>query len=97
LIYSWKWERIFGACFVETGVVDAHLKLLACFGEDNRVAQPPRVVDLLYEASVEHLLEFYTDEVLLHPGLLGLLLDWPGLGVDLLMVLNHLPRDPGHL
>jgi hypothetical protein len=29
--------------------------------------------------------------------LLGLLLHWPGVGVNLQMVLNHLSRDPGHL
>jgi hypothetical protein len=29
--------------------------------------------------------------------LLGPLLDWPSIGVDLQMVLNHLPRDPRHL
>jgi hypothetical protein len=38
------------------------------------------------------------DEVLpLNGLLLGPLLDWPGVGVDLQMVLNHLPRDPRHL
>jgi hypothetical protein len=56
------------------------------------------VVDLLYEASVEQLLNFFTNEVLLLNGLLPRpLLDWSGVGVDLQMVLNHLPRDPGHL
>jgi hypothetical protein len=67
-------------------------------GDDNRVGQPPKVVDLPYEASVEQLLEFFTDEVLSFNGLLlGLLLHRPGVGVDLQMVLNHLPRDPRHL
>jgi hypothetical protein len=56
------------------------------------------VVDLLYEASVEQLLEFFMDKVLLLNGLLlGLLLHQPGVGVDLQMVLNPLPRDPWHL
>jgi hypothetical protein len=56
------------------------------------------VVDLPYEASTEQLLDFFTDEVLPLSGLLlGLLLHRPGVGVDLQMVLNHLPRDPGHL
>jgi hypothetical protein len=42
------------------------------------------VVHLLYEAIVEQLFEFFTDEVLLLNGLLsGLLLDWHGVGVDL--------------
>jgi hypothetical protein len=56
------------------------------------------VVDLPYEASVEQLLDFFTDEVLPLKGLLsGPLLDWSGVMVDLQMVLNHLPRDPRHL
>jgi hypothetical protein len=51
-----------------------------------------------YEASIEQLLDFLMDEVLpLNGLLLGPLLDWPGVGVDLQMVLNHLPRDPRHL
>jgi hypothetical protein len=56
------------------------------------------VVDLPYEASVEQLFNFFTDEVLPLNGLLpGPLLDQSGVGVDLQMVLNHLPRDPRHL
>jgi hypothetical protein len=55
------------------------------------------VVDLLYEAGVEQLFDFFTDEVLpLNGLLLGLLLDQSNVGVDIQMVLNHLPRDPGH-
>jgi hypothetical protein len=53
LIYSWERERIFGACLVETSVIDAHLKYPAGLGDDNRVGQPPWVVDLLNEANVE--------------------------------------------
>jgi hypothetical protein len=56
------------------------------------------VVVLPYEASVEQLLDFFTDEVLPLNGLLPRpLLDWSGVGVNLHMVLNHLPRDPRHL
>jgi hypothetical protein len=56
------------------------------------------VVDLLYEASVGQLFDFFTDEVLPLYGLLPRpLLDRSGVGVDLQMVLNHLPRDPRHL
>jgi hypothetical protein len=56
------------------------------------------VVDLLYEASVEQLLDFFIDDVLPLSGLLLTpLLDWSGVGVNLHMVLNHLPRDPRHL
>jgi hypothetical protein len=62
------------------------------------VGQPPRVVDLLDKAGVEQLFNFFMDEVLLLNGLLsGFLLDWSCIGVDLQMVLNHLPKDPGHL
>jgi hypothetical protein len=50
------------------------------------------VVDFLYEASIEQLLNFFMDEVLpLNGLLLGLLLHWPSVRVDLQMVLNHLP------
>jgi hypothetical protein len=62
---------IFGTCLVETGVVDAHLKFPVGLGDNNRVGQPPWVVDLLYEANVEQLLEFFMDEVLLLNGLLS--------------------------
>jgi hypothetical protein len=69
---------------VETCVVDAHPKLPIALRDDHRIGQPPRVVDLPYEASVEQLLDFFTDKVLLLNGLLlGPLLDWSGIGVDL--------------
>jgi hypothetical protein len=56
------------------------------------------VVDLTDEASIEQLLDFFTDEVLpLNGLLLGPLLDWFGVGVNLKMVLNHLLMNPGHL
>jgi hypothetical protein len=98
LIYSRKRERVFEVCLVETGVVDAHPKFPNGLGDDDRVGQPPRVVDLPYEASVEQLLEIFMDEVLpLNGLLLGLLLHRPSVRVDLQMVLNHLPRDLGHL
>jgi hypothetical protein len=94
----WKRERISRACLVETGAVDAHPKFPVGLGDDNKVGQPPWVVDIPYEASVEQLLEFFTDEVLpLNGLLLGFLLHRPSVGVDLHMVLNHLPWDPGHL
>jgi hypothetical protein len=89
---------IFGACLVQTGVVDAHPNFPASLGNNKRVGQPPWVVDLPYEASVKQLLEFFMDEVLpLNVLLSGLLLYRPVIRVDLQMVLNHLPRDPGHL
>jgi hypothetical protein len=98
LIYSWKRKRVFGTCLIETGVVDAHPKLHANLGDNNRIGQPPWVVDLPDKAAVEQLFDFFTDEVLPLYGLLsGLLLDWSGIGVDLQMVLNHHPRDPRHL
>jgi hypothetical protein len=62
------------------------------------IGQPPGVVDLLYEASVEQLLDFFMDKVLPLNGLLSEpLFDRSGVGVDLQMVLNHLPRDLRHL
>jgi hypothetical protein len=56
------------------------------------------VVDLLDKASLQQLSDLFTDEVLPLDGLLPWLLpDRPGISVDLQMMLNHLPRDPGHL
>jgi hypothetical protein len=73
--------RIFGGCLVETSVVDAHPKFFASLSDNNRVDQPPWVVDLPYEASIKQLLEFFADEVLpLNRLLLGFLLHWPGVG-----------------
>jgi hypothetical protein len=53
LIYSWKRERIFGTCLVETSVVDANPKLPTSLGDDNRVGQPLQVVDLPDKADVK--------------------------------------------
>jgi hypothetical protein len=62
------------------------------------IGQPPGVVDLPYDDSVEQLLDFFTDGVLLLNELLSRpLLDWSGVGVNLQMALNHLHRDPRHL
>jgi hypothetical protein len=50
------------------------------------------VVDLFDEASLQQLADLFTDEVLPLNGLLPWLLSHrPGIGVDLQMVLNHLP------
>jgi hypothetical protein len=98
LVNSWERKRVFGTCLVETCVVDAHPKLLVGLRDDHRIGQPLGVVDLPYEAGVEQLFDLFTDEVLPLNGLLpGPLLDQPDIGVDLQMVLNHLPRDPRHL
>jgi hypothetical protein len=89
---------IFGTCLVETCVVDGHPKLPVGLRDDHRIGQPPGVVDLSYEAGIEQLFDLFTDEVLpLNGMLLGPLLDRSGVGVDLQMVLNHLPSDPRHL
>jgi hypothetical protein len=89
---------VFWTCLIGTSVVDAHPKLPACLGDDNRVGQLPWVLDLLDEASVKQLLNLLSDKILPLNGLLpGLLLDRPSIRVDLQMVLNHLPGDPKHL
>jgi hypothetical protein len=89
---------IFGTCLIEACAVDAHPKLPIGLRDDHRIAQPPGVVDLPYEASVEQLFDLFMDKVLpLNRLLLGPLLDRSGIGVDLQMVLNHLARDPRHL
>jgi hypothetical protein len=79
---------------VETSVVDAHLKLPTSQGDDNRVGEPLRVVDLVDKLGVKLLFDLSTDEVLpLNRLLPGLLLDRSGVKVDFQIVLNHLPRD----
>ena len=45
-------DRVSRTCLVETGVVDAHLKLPVGLWDDDRVGQLLGVVDLLDEASV---------------------------------------------
>jgi hypothetical protein len=98
LIYVWKRERIFGVCLVETSVVNAHLKLPTGPRDDNMVGKPSWVVDLPDESGIKQLLDCLTDEVLPFNGLLlGPLLHRPSVGVDLQMVLNHLPRNPRNL
>jgi hypothetical protein len=85
---------VFEICLVETCVVVAHPNLPIDLRDDHRIGQSLRVVDLLYEAGAKQLLNFFTDEVLpLNALLLGPLLDRSSIGVDLQMVLNHLPRD----
>jgi hypothetical protein len=75
---------VFWTCLVETSIVDAHPKLPTCLGDDNRVGQPPWVVDLPDEASVKQLFNLFSDKVLSLYGLLsGLLLNRSGIGVDL--------------
>jgi hypothetical protein len=98
LIYSWKRERVFWTCLIETSVVDAHPKLPTSPGDDNRVGQPPWVVDLSDEASIKQLQNLLSNKILpLYGLLLGLLLDQPNVRVDLQIMLNHLPEDPRHL
>jgi hypothetical protein len=98
LIYSWERERVFWTCLVQTDVVDVHPKLPTYLTNGNRVGQPPRVVDLPDEANVKQLFNLFSDKVLpLYRLLPRLLLDRSDIGVDLQMVLNHLPRDPRHL
>jgi hypothetical protein len=89
---------VFWTCLVETSVVDAHPKLPSGLGNDNRVDQPPWMVDLPDEANAKQIFDLFIDEVLpLNGLLLGLLLYWIGVRVDLQMVVNHLPWDPRHL
>jgi hypothetical protein len=76
---------VFGTCLIETCVVNTHLKLPIGLRDDHRVGQPLKVVDLPYEV------------LLLNGQLPRLLLDRSGVGVNLQMVLDHLPRDHRHL
>ena len=93
-----EWIGISRTCLVEAGVVDAHPKLPVGLGDDNPIGQPLGVVDLLDEASVQQLVDLFTDEVLpLHGLIPRLLAHRLGVRVDLQMVLDYFPRDPGHL
>jgi hypothetical protein len=98
LIYSREWIGVFWKCLIEIGVVDAHPKLPISLWDNDRIGQPHRVVDLFDEASLQQLSNLFTDEILPLNGLLSRFLpDWSGIRVDLQMVLNHLPKDPGYL
>jgi hypothetical protein len=98
LIYAREWIRVFWTCLIEIGVVDAHPKLPVSLRDDDRIGQPHWVVDLFDETSLQQLADLFMDEVLPLDGLLPRLLsDRPDIRVDLQMVLNHLPGDPGHL
>jgi hypothetical protein len=56
------------------------------------------VVHFFDEASLQQLADHFTDEALPLDGLLSWLLSHRlGVRVNLQMVLNHLPRAPGHL
>jgi hypothetical protein len=57
-------ESDFWICLVETSVVNAQPKLLACLGDHNRDGQPPRVVDLPDEASIKQLFNLFLDKIL---------------------------------
>jgi hypothetical protein len=84
LIYPWKRKRIFGTCLVEASVVDAHLKLPAILRDDNRVGQPPQVVDPPDKTTIKQLFDLFIDEVLSLSLLFsGLLLDRPDVRVNL--------------
>jgi hypothetical protein len=83
---------------MKTSAIDAHPKIPASLGDNNRVGQPPWVVDLPDEVSIKQLLNLLSDKILpLYGLLLGLLLDRPSVRVYLQMVLNHLSGDPRHL
>jgi hypothetical protein len=98
LIYSWKWIWVLGTGLIETGVVDARLKLPVSLRDDDWIGQSYWVMDLFDEASVQQLPDLLMDEVLPLNGLsLRLLTHRFGVRVDLQMVLDHLPRDPRHL
>jgi hypothetical protein len=82
LIHAWERKGVLGAWLIETSVLDAHVKLPAINGDNDRVGQPPWVVDLPDEIGVVQLLDFFTNEVLsLNRLLSGLLLHRPGIGV----------------
>src|SRR6185312_5441517 len=88
----WKRIGVSRTCLVEAGVVDAHPKLPVSLWDDDRVGQPLGVVDLLDEASMQELANFFTDEVLpLYRLLPRLLAHRRGVGVDPQIVLDHFP------
>ena len=98
MIYTWEWIRVLGTSLIKAGVVDAHPKLPIRLGDDDRVGQPYRVMNLFDEAGVKQLSDLLVDEVLPLNGLSPrLLTHWFGVRVDLQMVLDHLPGDPRHL
>ena len=84
MIYAWKWIWVLETGLIEVGVVDAHLKLPICLGDDDWIGQPYWVMDLFDEASVKQLPDLLMDEILPLNGLsLRLLTHRFGVRVDL--------------
>ena len=98
LIDAWESERIFGACFVEISVVNAHAPLPVLLLHQDWVSQPVGVVDFFDEVGSRELSELVSD------GLLAVLresaeslLDWLCSFFDIKSVLDHLPGDTRHV
>jgi hypothetical protein len=49
MVYSWECEVVFGAVFVEIGVINAHSSFLILFGYKNWIRKPVRMIHFLYE------------------------------------------------
>src|SRR5581483_1622353 len=98
LVYSRQRIGVFWTCLVKVGVVDAHTQFASCLGDHHWIGEPHWVLDLADEASSQQLVNLSADEFLpLHGLTPHLLLHRSSIGADRQMVLNHLPRDPGHV
>lgn len=60
LVYLWKREAVFGTGLIEVGEVHADLPFSRLLFYHHRVGQPLRIVDLLYYACLEELLNFFS-------------------------------------
>src|SRR5438105_8700725 len=83
---------------IEVGVVDADPPLAVRLRHDDWVCQPVGMTNLADEAGSEQLVDFEPDDVLALQSLSAhLLSDGPRIRGYGQVVLNHLPRDPGHV
>ncbi len=83
---------------MEVRVVDAHSELAVGLGDDHRVRQPPWVDDLSDETGLQESRYLLADEGLPLRGLAPYLLpDGSRVRSHGETVLDHRPRDPGHV
>ena len=98
MIYAGQGKRIFRASLIQISVIYTHAELAVGLWDDDWICQPVRVEDLSDKFGVKELADLLPDELLalrrLPP---DLLLHRAGVRAHRQVMLDHLPRDPGHI
>ena len=98
MIYAGQGKRIFRASLIQIGVIYTHAKLAVGLQDDNWIRQPVGVEDLSYESGVKEHADLLPDELLARRRLSpDLLLHRAGVRTHSQVMLDHLPKDPGHV